>query len=353
MYASVDMKLMSHLEIKESRIPKYRQIVDGVIEGVTNGHLQIDEKIPSINALSESYGLSRDTVEKAYNILKQRKVITSVKGKGFYITRTPLIGKINVLFLINKLSTYKMQIYNAFVKQIGTSAHVDLHVYHCDESLFLNLLKKSAAVYDHIVVMPHFKSSSSRHVSATDSVERALDRIAASKVLLLDNNLIRLTHEHAEVYQDFEADIYTALKEGHDKIKRYSKAILVYPMHAIYPYPKRILHGFRRFCSEVRLPFEVIDEVYEDTVLHEGDLFITIAETDLVNLVKQVRDKGLTVGKDIGIISYNDTPLKDLLGITVMSTDFDTMGSTAARLVIEKRIEQVQNPFRLIERESL
>ena len=64
MYASVDMKLMSHLEIKESRIPKYRQIVDGVIEGVTNGHLQIDEKIPSINALSESYGLSRDTVEK-------------------------------------------------------------------------------------------------------------------------------------------------------------------------------------------------------------------------------------------------------------------------------------------------
>lgn len=334
-------------------MPKYRQIVDGVVAGVANGQLQIDDKIPSINALSEAYGLSRDTVEKAYNILKQRKVITSVKGKGFYITRTPLIGKLNVLFLINKLSTYKMQIYNAFVKEIGDRAHVELHVYHCDETLFLNLLKKSAAVYDHIVVMPHFRSGSSQHVSATESVQRSLDRIAADRVLLLDNNLIALQQQHAEVYQDFEADIYTALQEGYGKIQRYGKAILVYPMRALYPYPKRILHGFRRFCSSVRLPFEVIDAVDQATVLQAGNLYITIAESDLVNLVKQVRDSGQTVGKDIGIISYNDTPLKDLLGITVMSTDFDAMGTTAARLVLEKRIEQVRNPFRLIERDSL
>lgn len=37
---------------------------------------------------SEEFYLSRDTVEKAYNILKERNVISSIRGKGYYITRT-------------------------------------------------------------------------------------------------------------------------------------------------------------------------------------------------------------------------------------------------------------------------
>ena len=347
-------KMTYPLTIDErSRVPKYQQIVNGIINSIVHGQLQLEEKIPSINALSEQFGLSRDTVEKAYNILKEREVITSVKGKGFYITRTPLLGRINVLFLVNKLSTYKMQIYNAFIRRIGAAAHVDLHVYHCEESLFLNLLKKHAKAYDYIVVMPHFKSATSRHVSAPEAVRQALDSIRSDQLVLLDNKLVGLQDQHAEVYQDFEEDIYIALKQGLDKIRRYQKAILAYPMQAVYPYPRRILHGFRRFCSEVGMPFEVIDKIYDDTILHQGDLFLTVEESDLVNLVKQVRDSKLTVGHQIGVISYNDTPLKDLLGITVVSTDFDAMGDTAARLLLERSKEQIKNPFRWIERDSV
>ena len=72
----------------DSRVPKYQQIVNSVISGISNGYLSIDEKIPSINEVSEEFYLSRDTVEKAYNILKEQKIITSVKGKGFYIAKT-------------------------------------------------------------------------------------------------------------------------------------------------------------------------------------------------------------------------------------------------------------------------
>jgi len=49
--------------------------------------------------LSEEFYLSRDTVEKAYKILKERKIITSVIGAGHYISRTNLNSKINILFL--------------------------------------------------------------------------------------------------------------------------------------------------------------------------------------------------------------------------------------------------------------
>lgn len=119
------------LEVKidnNSRIPKYKQIVDSVIRNISKGNIRVGEKIPSINELSESYYLSRDTVEKAYKVLKERQVIVSVKGKGFYTTKTNLISMLNIFFLVNKPSTYKMIIYNHFVDSIGVKGHVNMYI---------------------------------------------------------------------------------------------------------------------------------------------------------------------------------------------------------------------------------
>jgi len=44
----------------------------------------MDEKIPSINNFSKELRLSRDTVEKAYKVLKERKIVSSFPGKGYY-----------------------------------------------------------------------------------------------------------------------------------------------------------------------------------------------------------------------------------------------------------------------------
>lgn len=40
------------------------------------------------------YLLFQRFIEKAYNILKERTIITSVKGKGFYVVKTPLISSL-------------------------------------------------------------------------------------------------------------------------------------------------------------------------------------------------------------------------------------------------------------------
>lgn len=348
------MDLYKFINIDEnSRVPKYQQIVDSVIENISKGNFNIDEKIPSINRFSEEFYLSRDTVEKAYSILKERNIITSIRGKGFYISRTKLISKVNILFLINKLSNYKLRTYNHFIDAIGANSHTDLHVYHCDETLFLNLIDKNKSAYDYFIIMPHFKTDDLKHVSFTDKALKALEKIPQQKLIILDNIKPEMSGALGEVYQDFENDIYGALNEGLTKIKKYQKIILVYPEKAVYPYPRRILHGFRKFCVEHNLDFEIIDKVYHDMILKKGDLFITIEEADLVNLVKQVREDEYILGSDIGIISYNDTPLKDLLGITVISTDFKVMGETAAHIILNKKKLKLKAPFNLIERDSL
>jgi DNA-binding transcriptional regulator YhcF (GntR family) len=350
----LNVDIIKFIEIDEnSRVPKYQQIVDAIINNISLGNFKIDHKIPSINSLSENLYLSRDTVEKAYSILKDQNIITSIRGKGYYISRTKLIKKLNILFLINKLSWYKMEIYHSFLKSIGPNAHVDLHIYHCDESLFLNLLSKHKKAYNYFVIMPHFKTEDLQHTSTTVAVSQAINKIPKDKLVILDNKKIPIEDNVITVYEDYEKDIYNALKNGIEKISKYKKIFLIYPKKTIYPYPKRIKHGFMKFCVEHDLDFDIIDQVYNDMVLLKGDLFIIIEEDDLVNLVEQIREKEFILGNDIGVISYNDTPLKALLGITVISTDFKIMGETTSRMILNNEKGKYKVPFSFIDRKSM
>lgn len=338
---------------ENSRIPKYKQVVDFFINEISQGALEVGQKIPSINELSERCYLSRDTVEKAYKQLKERKVITSVKGKGFYTAKTDLISKLNVFFLVNKPSSYKMMIYNSFVNAIGVNGHVALSIYHCEESLFIKALDRNLGAYDYYVIMSHFKDEKRGHVSYTEKVLKKLQQVPREKLILLDNLKPYVEGNYGSIYQDFKSDIFDSLHEGLKKLQKYDKLILVYPHKAVYPYPRRILRGFQEFCIRFSFDFEILEEIYEEMELQSRDVYITIRETDLVNLVRQIRKKNLTMGKDIGVISYNETPLKELLGITVISTDFKVMGETAAYMVLKNKKEKVKNVFKYIERNSV
>lgn len=57
----------------------------------------------------------------------------------------------------------------------------------------------------------------------------------------------------------------------------------------------------------------------------------------------------------MGIISYNETPLKKIIleGITTISTDFQLMGKQTAQLILENAKEHIEVPFYLTLRASL
>jgi DNA-binding LacI/PurR family transcriptional regulator len=201
--------------------------------------------------------------------------------------------------------------------------------------------------------MPHFKTDNHKHQNSNDEVISALKNIPEDQLLIMDNHLPELGDKVASIFQDFKEDIYLALKEALLLLRKYDKLILVYPQNAIYPYPIEILDGFENFCSDFHFDFEIIDKIYQDMDLQAKDAYILIEEMDLVNIVKQIRDKNLKLGEDIGIISYNDTPLKELLNITVVSTDFKAMGETAAYMILKKKREIVKNVFHFINRNSI
>jgi len=331
---------------EESKVPKYRQIIDSILKNVDTGILLQGQRIPSINELSEEYYLARDTVEKAYNELRQRGIIESVRGKGYYIRSTETEKSLRILMIFNKISAYKKMIYNSFRKAIGPEAVVDLRIHHHSADLLHSFVEGHLGNYGYFVVMPHFYEDMPRAVEV-------LRKIPPHKLLMLDKHISGPDDGYAAVYQDFALDIYEALESGLDLLLKYRKLILCFPESV--PYPPEIVAGFRNFCKAEAFDYEIASEIEADTPIHAGEAYVVIEETDLASLIKRCRAEGLTIGKDVGIVSFNDTPLKEILanGITVISTDHERMGELAARLVTTRSQQKIRNPYALIRRNSL
>lgn len=337
------------LEIRDrSRTPKYKQIVSEINNKIEKGLLAFGEKLPSINHLSEGYQLSRNTVEKAYIQLKQDGIVDAVKGKGYFVKNTQPISKVKVMLLFNKLSDYKRVIYNTIVSELQETADVDLFVYNADFNLFHKLLNEHREDYHYYMIMPHFKDENK------ESVSNILNTLPKDKLVLLDRKLEYFDNYFGNVYQDFKMDIYDTLYENLELMKKYNHLTLSFPTKISFPYPVGIRDGFRRFCAFNGFEHEVIEDITEDFQPKKGQGVITIADTDLINLIKNAKKADLKIGKDFGVISYNDTPLKEVLenGITVITTDFAEMGSTAANMVLNKTGIDVRNRFKLINRAS-
>ncbi len=90
------------------------------------------------------------------------------------------------------------------------------------------------------MIMPHFKTEDLKHINFTDEVLKAVQKLPKDKLVIMDNNWLETEGDIIEIYQDFQEDIYEALKEGEPK-KKYSSLISSYPISSLYPFPKRIL----------------------------------------------------------------------------------------------------------------
>ncbi|GAA4470912.1 GntR family transcriptional regulator [Nibrella saemangeumensis] len=328
----------------KDKTPKYKQIVQSVITDIERGVLQKNEQLPSISELSVEYYLARDTVEKAYRELRERGYITSVQGKGYYVLGQEA-PKLKVLLIFNKLSSYKKLIYYAFLKTLGDRATVDLQIHHNSARKFTEIVEKNLGKYNHYVVMPHFTED----MNKADYLE-TLKRIPSDELVLLDKDVPELPGDYLSIHQNFNKDIFHALETANDLLSNYQRLVLLFPGDGHYPVD--IARGFRSYCINFHKEYAVLENA-ADEVLQAGTAYVVVEETDLAELIKKVRQSSFLLGREIGVISFNETTLKELLNITVITTDFETMGRTAGALLLDQQRIKVNNPFYMIRRGSL
>ncbi|MFD3275881.1 GntR family transcriptional regulator [Aquirufa echingensis] len=335
--------MISLIHIDEfSSTPKYRQLANSIIEGIQAGKIKQGDVLPSINELSFEHYISRITVEKGYNYLKSLGIVESVRGKGFFISVGSVPANFRIFLLFNKLSVHKKMIYDSFVASMGPMAGIDFYIYNNDFNLFKRIITKRELDYSHIVIIPHFMEGDSIAVDFINSLPK-------EKLILLDKLLPGIQGSYGAVYENFEKDIYQTLLQAKDALAKYHTIQLVFPASSYYP--KAIVKGFEHFCRDYAFDFKVSEEAQPE----KGTAFITVMEDDLIELLDQIKQQGLSLGKDIGLISYNETPIKRLLfdGISTISTDFVKMGELAADLVKTNARNKIENPFSFIQRSSL
>jgi DNA-binding transcriptional regulator YhcF (GntR family) len=330
----------------ERRTPKYLQLMHCITKAIKNGTLKTNDRIPSINELSNEFLMSRQTVQKAYSLLIETGIVVPIQGKGYYINRTDISTPYRLLLILNKISNYKKQVYNAMIHTLNGKAIVEIKVHHSNTALLDEFITGHEKEFDYILIMPHFYENQAKAVDI-------IRKIPGEKLILLDKDLPELPNTFISIYQDFKNDIIEALESSLESLRRYQQLILIFPK--LTQYPQEIETGFQIYCRQNQFPCKVISEFNLDSVLEKHSAYIVIEETDLVNLVKTIRSSQMTVGKDIGIISFNETPLKEILldGIAVISTDHEQMGTMAAEMILTNKKGKVKNPFRLIPRNSL
>lgn len=332
---------MKNIQIDDTLgVPKYRQIINSIYRAISNGELKLGDKIPSLNQICAEFALSRDTVMVAFNELKAKGVIHSIPGKGYYINSTGINLDERIFLLFDELNAFKEDLYTSFLNKLDIRTNVDIYFHHFNFQLFKDLINQSSGKYTSYVIMP----------ATFDHTADIISMLPEEKVYILDRLKADLKH-YPVVYQDFEQDVYHALTDGEDLLKKYKKLIMVFPGGKE---PEGRMTGFQKFCDERNITFEILHSL-QHRKIQKGEAYFVPSDRNLVRLVKMAAEQDFVLGTDFGIVSFNDTVLKEVVagGITTISTDFNRMGATLAGMIVEKRREQIANPAALIRRKSL
>jgi len=328
----------------DSEVPKYKQVVDLIISDIEAGIFKKGQRVPSINETSEELLLSRDTVEKAYVYLRKKGILSPVRGKGYYVSQANIQKKLKVALILNKLSNYKRSIYYSLAETLGSKAALDVFIYNHNIDKFQEIVENQLSNYDYFIILPQFNNENEKGAEV-------IRKIPKKKVLLIDRYLDELK-DYPVVYQEFDKDIQTALEEGVELIRKYEKLSLIFPQKELYS--KNIMRGFQIFCQVNQVEFSIIDQ-FADEDVQENQAYVFVSDDDLYRFIKLCRQKNWTLGKDVGVVAYNENPVKEILGngITTISTNHDEIGRCAAQMILSGDFKQTKSPFAFIRRNSL
>ncbi|MNY03674.1 hypothetical protein D3C86_1363050 [compost metagenome] len=288
--------------------------------------------------------MSKETVLKGLNYLLEKGIIESVYRKGYYVKKKQVEHSYRILLLLDKMNTMREQIYQSLLVETKGTAAIDVYFHHHNFNVFRNIITENINNYTHFVIVTFLKEDPSPIINL----------IPPNKRIIIDYNQLGLSGNYTAIYQDYEYDIYNSLSLLQNNIQKYQRIILIAHPEALHA--EHVIKGFVRYCEESSINYDIIPDV-DETKFKKHTAFITFSryDSDDVSLIKLAKKHGFTLGEDIGLISYNDTDVKEILegGITVISTDFRAMGKAAAKAILQKKTLNERNPTQVIIRKSL
>jgi len=345
LFLIVELKMSVVNRIRELEdmvlLSKHEQLVKGIINAIDAKELVQGSMLPSVNIMVRELGFARKTIVKAYSELKDRGIIESKNRLGYFVAHTATDQTIKVALLLYAFHTFQEVFYNTFREVMGENAQIDVFFHHNNFEVYEQTLTNIADRYGIYVVAPisHKKNGI------------LLRKIPPNKLLIVDR-YEQIGGDYSYVSQHFEAPTYQMLELLKERLKDFEELVLFFKHDT--DYPLGIFKAFETFTKKNKFKSKVLN-CYSASTLKKGKVYFTIGDIDLWELLKDCKKQNIKIGEEVGIISHNDSPAKEIIcgGITTISTDFALMGKQAAEFVTHrKKIQQIV-PSTLLRRASL
>lgn len=329
-------------------IPIYKQVISQIEQKIISGEYSPGFQLPSMNKMASSLDVSKETIKKAYSILRDKGVIEPKQGKGFYVRGMDEDRPPRILLLFDKLSSYKQVLFQSFTDTIGESAEITIQIHYQNLDVFEFFVDESVDNYDYYVVTPHFPLDT----ASQKRMLKLLKRFPYRKLILLDRKVDALTGNYGCVYQDFSKDITDTLINEIDALKEFSCLHVITMPNSLYG--KEINKAIEKCCINNSFPVKFHTEI-NDSVIKPNEVYLMLNsqhDDGLLKLARTSAQMGLVIGEDIKLISYNDSPINELIlnGLTTVSTDFKQMGEMAAQMILDGKLSKQKCDFRMIRR---
>jgi DNA-binding transcriptional regulator YhcF (GntR family) len=320
---------------------KHEQFVQGIINAIDEKIIVQGDALPSVNTMIAEVGFARETVMKGYRELVSRGIIESKNRLGYFIANDNTSQELKVALLMYAIDTFQEQFYRSFRNGLGANIHLDVFFHHGNIEVFETMLSLIKGKYGMYVIspIPHPRT------------KELLGAIARNKLIMIDR-YEPLDGTFNYVTQEFEKSSYAVFTQLADAIKKFDEMIFFHMPGSLVPI--EIVRSYLKFIKEFKINGKVLPE-YKPGSVKKGKVYYTNDNSDLWQILKDCQTKNLKPGKDVGILSHNDEPVKEIIsdGITTYSTNFAQMGNRAAQAVLKRGQIQEIIPTVLIRRNSL
>ncbi len=336
---SVIDKIKELLEF--SHYTKQEQIIVGVQHAIEDKIIAYGDLLPSVNKLAEELNMARETIVKAYSSLKDRGIIESKHGVGYFLTTTTSIQKLSIALILYSFNSFQEEFYKIFHKTLGENYNIDVFFHHNNLDIYQSIFSQIKGKYGYFVVAP---------IQGKSKKELGI-KLPGNKTLVIDR-YENFGSKASYITQEFEKATDRILTDLLSTIKKFENVILFYKEDS--DHPKDIKKSFESFCQTNTIKYNIAEEYLPHSV-SKNTIYITINDSDLWSILRDCKFQQLKLGEDVGILSHNDTPVKEIYedGISTISTDFKKMALLAAEHIINRNKVEMIVDTKLFRRSSL
>ena len=133
-------------------------------------------------------------------------------------------------------------------------------------------------------------------------------------------------------YEGFEDEFVGLLQKHKGLFMKYLHIVLIFPRGSLFHI--QIISAFQQFTLSIHIDFQINDRIQAGN-LAEKMAFVILEEETMAQLIELASEKDLTIGEELGILGYVDSPLKRIIanGITVIDISYPDCDPSGIRQI--------------------